>query len=74
MLEHDSKVDKAKNTTKRFWKVRLEISKKIMWPGNRDAPKDSPECGFEGEHCPKPNKKDKSKSSPFRLSTSVGEI
>ena len=62
VLERHSKFDKAKNTTKTFRKVRLELSQEIMWPGNGDAPKDSPKCGFEGERCPKPNKKDKSMS------------
>lgn len=70
VLERHLKFDKVKNTTKTVRKVRLELSQTIMWPGTKnEAPKDSPTCGFEGERCPKPNKKDNSKSFPFQPRT-----
>jgi len=55
VLEHP--VDK--NTSKVKRKVKLVLSKKIMWPGDGTVPRDSPKCGFEGEKClPDPQQKE----------------
>ena len=55
VLEHP--VDK--NTSKVKRKVKLVLSKKIMWPGHGTVPRDSPKCGFEGEKClPDPQQKE----------------
>ena len=47
VLEHA--IDK--NTSKVKRKVKLVLSKEIIWPGDGTVPRDSPICGFEGEFC-----------------------
>ena len=47
VLEHA--VDK--NTSKVKRKVKLVLTKDIIWPGAGKVPRDSPQCGFQGELC-----------------------
>ena len=60
-----------KNTSKVNWRVKLVLSKEIMWPGNGGVPLDSPTCGFDGEFClPDPKQKEDKggdKASPRSL-------